>query len=424
MVQIIHNKRGFGSQLGEVLGESLGQGLQQFAHHKLQNLHKRERARELEKIGVDPEEAQWLSGVSEKERSQFLTPAYFDYLYNKRSQKQNNQQPPQQFAPASQQQVPSDLNQANRPGIEDILRSLSGGQKQQQNPFAGMSQQMPQQQYSPNQQFGQAAAQQQISRQTNPQQQFGGPHTGYKGYPSNTAQEANDIKREKYEFDKQQKLEKFEEEKQNQIDKKYSKLTERFEKDYEVGSQVEVLADELLALNEEIGNGWGPLKEGVTQGIKKISYGFINAPALVGTEGQVFRTKTNEAVTLLSNALKGLPSKFRVAILEASKPSLDQSYEARKQNILDLKKKGKVFQIPFEEQQKIFEENGGRLPADFSQRALPSIEKRQREILTGNSDNNENQDLEFDTLEEAQAFAKKHGAKAILNTETNKKFKV
>ncbi len=417
MVQIIHNKRGFGSQLGEVLGESLGQGLQQFAHHKLEKLHKRERARSLEEMGVDPEEARYLADASEKERSQFLTPQYFDYLHNKRSQSQQQPQNNQQFAaPVQPNQVPSDLNQANRPGIEDILRSLSGGQKQQQNPFAGMSQQMPQQQVSPNQQFGQAAAQQQVA------QQVGGPHTGYKDGMKNTAQESNDIRREKNEFDKQQKLEELEEKKQNQIDKKYQKLTEQFEKDYTVGSQLELLADELLNINEEIGDSWSPYKEGAAQAVNKLSRGFINAPALVGPQGELFRTKTNEAVSLSSNALKGIASKLRVQILELSKPSLNQSYEARKQNILDLKKRGLVLQIPFQEQQKIVEENNGRLPDDFGQRALPSIEKRQREILTGNS--NEESELEFDTLEEAQAYAKQHGAKAIENTETKKKYKV
>ena len=407
MAQIIEDQGGFGAQFGGALGRGISHGLEQYAHNKLEKLHRRERTKKLERI-LPKDLAEVWEDLGPEARKQFASQLYYDEG-NEAQQAQHQQgvPPAQNFA--------QQLGSQNQPMQGQPRSELESLQSQLQNNQQG------------NQQLMQQLSQQQPAEPLRKAGfKFRQPGTAEGGSiaEQNLAlkKESNALKQEDAQLKREQKLNEFEEKKQLAIDKKYAKLTERFEKDYEVGSQIEVLADELLALNEEVGDSWGPLKEGAAQGVKKLTYGLINAPALVGTAGQRLVTKTNEAVTLLSNALRGLPSKFRVAILEASKPSLNQSYEARKQNILDLKKKGKVFQIPFEEQQKIVEENGGKLPADFSQRALPVIEKRQREILTGSS--NEQSESEFDTLEEAQEYAKQHGAEVIENTETKKKYKV
>jgi hypothetical protein len=389
--------------LAQGLSRDLGQSLQGLAQHKATQMQNQKKISAYKKAGIPDQLAELLPLLSEKERSGVLEQIDWSQALQQQPQQQDQQQAPiQNQMQQSQQQQPT-----YTPEQEQVIRRSQNPEERQKiaDLFRQHNQQQaqPQQVITPNQQAGQAAAQQQIVQQQQP--------SIFKN-KANTAQEANDIRRAQHEFAKEQKQ-------QNDIDKKYQKLTEQYEKDFTLGSQLEVLANEMAALNEEIGENWSPFKEAGVEGIRGATKGLVDLRSVAGQKAEEFRNKANQYVHLASGSIKGLPSKFRVQILEASKPSLFQTYGARKNIISDAEKFAGSLQVPFQEQLKLMEENGGKLPADFSSRAIPSIKEKQREILTGKK-----QELEFDTLEEAQEYARQHGAKAIENTETKKKFKV
>jgi len=188
-----------------------------------------------------------------------------------------------------------------------------------------------------------------------------------------------ELKREKLDLQKEQERSK----QQEAINKKYDKTIKDYEKDYQLGVQIEQLADEMDKLNDEIEEEWSPWAESASQGIKGLSYGLVNAPALAGNKAEVFRTKANEVVDLTSNAIKGLASKYRVGIKEASKPSLNQSYEARKHNISDLRKRAKILQIPYANANEILQANEGNIPKTFGQEVLPRIKEQIESLYKG-----------------------------------------
>jgi|GEM_PF-5379809 hypothetical protein len=411
MAQIIQGQGGFGAQFGTALGQGLSNGIEQYAHGKLKQLHRRQGLKGLE--GVIPKEVAELYYDSDPAVQKHILN---QLVYDEGNEAQHAQREQERAGLAQlghQQRATGQLQ-----GLQGQPQSeLDQGRNHLRNNQEDIGRLM--QQLS-----GQGAA----AAELEPLRKAGfrfrrpdeAPVFGSAEQANALKQESNNLKREQHEFAKQQKIEEFEEKKQAAIDKKYSKLTEQFEKDYTIGTQLQILAEEMAALNEEIGEDWHPVKEGLVQGINGATRGLVDLRSQAGKAAEQFRNKANQYIDLSSNAIKGLPSKYRVQIKESAKPSLAMTYEARKESINDAIKHAQVLQVPFQEEERILEENEGKLPEDFSRRALPSIQKRQEQILRGNRESGEH---EFETLEEAQEFARQNGGKVIENTETKKKFK-
>lgn len=344
----------------------LGDVLQGLAERKAQDYKINQNKQFLQSLGIRPDVAQGLARQPDDFIQKFLG-QYEGFEIGNPQQPQFNMQGLQQ--PNQQNQLqPDQLMQQNQPQVNQLMQP-----RQPQN--RNMSQLSPEQagQLLQNQAYQEAL-------HPNVNQQPTGIRSKVKGTT----------------YDQDLKKEKFEQQKQDTINKKYAKQIEQFEKDYINGSQVSIIADELLKLNEEIGENWNPAKESATSAIHKLSFGLIDPRSTVGTAGEQFRTKSNEVINTLSNAIRGLPSKYRVSILEASKPSLNQTYEARKRNILDLKKKGEALQIPYAETLKILESNNGNIPDQFSRLVLPDIKQKQEFIL--NSDNENNNEIDSEKI--------------------------
>lgn len=169
---------------------------------------------------------------------------------------------------------------------------------------------------------------------------------------------------------------------QEAINKRYSFIIQNYEKYYQLGVQIVQLADELDVLNDEVEENewWSPWAESAAQSIKSLTKGLINVLVLAGEKAEVFRIKSNKIFKIVANVINHFASKFCVDIKEASKPSLNQSYEARKHNIADLRKRGQILQIPYANTQSILEDNEGNIPKTFGQQVLPRI-KQQIESL-------------------------------------------
>ncbi len=421
MVTILRNEDDSGKQLGQAFGNALGTGLGALASHKIDKLQNKHLEQKLIKDGFQPPMAKFLVDIGPKARNKYFE-EQFDY-HKFENQPINQQQ--------YQQQSPMDQGQNTQQDVQQRMQQLSSQgmqqRQQQQSPLdQGRSQLQGNQQDL-------AELMQQLSGQGRPQQapqqQFAAPvpqPQEQQGFSlpreSDQSQIKNDLLREQNLFNREQKLNEFQEKKQLSIDKKYSKLTEQFEKDYTVGSQLQILAEEMAALNEEIGEDWNPVKEGLVQGVHGLSKGFIDLRSGAGKAAEQFRNKANQYIDLSSNAIKGLPSKYRVQIKEAAKPSLTQSYEARKESVADAIKHAQVLQVPFQEEQRVLEENDGRLPEDFSRRVLPSIQQRQEEILRGDKHLKDDETFQGSSQAELIKEAKRLGLQEfdIVNDATGK----
>lgn len=389
--------------VGNSIVKTLGNTLQGLAQHKLNQ----KQSYELEKIGFPKQLASIFHTLDPKVQEGIWKQVNLSNIGQLQQQPQMQQAQPQQ-----------QMQSTFTPEQAEFIKTLSPLDRQRAaQQFALQNQQAQQAPVSsqPSQQFGQAAAQQQVAEQLAPKSIF-------QGNAGNSVAEQNLLEKQKSNaFKQQEALTAAEEKKQNLIDKKYQKTIEQYEKDYELGSKLEILANKMAELNEEIGDDWNPLKEGFTQGLYSKSGGFLDIRSVAGEKAEEFRRAASEYVDLSSNAVRGIPSKYRVQLKEASKPSLTQTYGARKSSVESAINGSKSLQIPYQETLQILEENNGNIPGDFSRKALPVIQKRQKEILKGE---NKISELEFDTLEEAQAAAKQYGARAIEDTSTKKKFKI
>lgn len=354
----------FGTHIGETVGKGLGNVLEGLAQGKAQKYKVAQNKQLLQGLGINPEIASALAPHSDENIFKFLSQFEgFDIGSQQPQQQSYMQNQPQQAQtiPQNQPNYPQQQGQ-NQPNVNEVMRAISGNPE-----LAG--------QISP-EQIGQLLQNQATQQALNP---LGIQSKGIRSKGSGTGNTA----------DQELKREKFETAKQDTINKKYAKVIEQYEKDYTVGSQLEVLAQDLKRLNEEIGHEWSPYAESATNAVHKVSLGFIDPRSAAGKAAEEFRNKANQYVHIASGSIKGLPSKFRVQILEASKPSLAQSYEARENIIEDAEKFSKSLQVPYEETLRVTEENNGNIPSNFSSQTLPVIKQKQREILKGNQEQSE-----------------------------------
>src|SRR5580698_474987 len=331
--QLLSGRRSLGANLGADLGSAL-QGL---AQHKVQQ----KQVQELERVGFPKELASIYHNLDPKVQQDIWKQVSLQNIGQQQPQQQQPMQPT--FTPEQVDYIKSIQNPMDRQRVAQ--------QFQQQN----QSQFNPQQ-VTPNQQFGQAAAQQQVAQQLGGQQNnsiFKEPGI------SNTAQEANDIKREKYEFDKQQKVE-----------QKFQPLLKQFEQQYEASSQILPIIEEFKQLNEEIeqsGEGWGPVVESAVGGINKISGGLIDLRSAAGEKMERLRKLSAQLINIGTQGIKGHATNLKVQNLEKAVPSLLQSYEGRKRIAEDMEKLAVSAQLPLAETARVREENGGNLPSNFSE---------------------------------------------------------
>ncbi len=342
--------------LGARLGQDLGSALQGLAHHKIQQ----RQSRELEQVGFPKELASIFHSLSPKVQEDIWKQVNLGSIGQQQEQQPQMQQAPMQDQPTYTPEQTEFLKSLPNP----LDRQKVAQQFQQQN-------QQAMQQQSPNQQFGQAAAQQQVAEKIGQNQQ---PQSIFRQPGvSNTAQEANDIKRQKYEFDKQQKVE-----------QKFQPLLKQFEQQYEASSQILPIIEEFKKLNEEIeqsGEGWGPAVESAVGGVHKLSGGLIDLRSAAGEKMERLRKLTAQLVNIGTQGVKGHATNLKVQNLEKAVPSLLQSYEGRKRIAEDMEKLAVSAQIPLAETAKVREENGGVLPGNFSEVVLPRIDAQRKEVL-------------------------------------------
>lgn len=193
MVTILRNEDDSAKEIGRGLGAALGTGLGALASRKLEKMTHKEESNRLQSLGFSPTLANAFPKLPKRTQEEILSSVDWGRINSAHEQQQQRpqvqqqelqrmeqpqrqqiRQPQQQMQqpqgqPVPQQNVPRDIQQANRPSTEDILRSLSGKGPQQQpfaqqeQQFASARQQQPQNQLTPNQQIGQAAAAQQIA---------------------------------------------------------------------------------------------------------------------------------------------------------------------------------------------------------------------------------------------------------------------
>lgn len=340
------------NNFSQAAGETLGKTLENLATHKTNQMQ----SKQLEKIGFPKELASIFHTLSPDVQKVIWGKAN---LENIQSQPESIQQ---QIQPQAPTYTPEQTNV-----LKSIPNSLERNQVAQK--FQMQNQQAQQVPISsqPSQQFGQAANQQQIAQQLAPNSIF--KQSGI----SNTAQEANDIKRQKYEFDKQQKVE-----------QKFQPLLKQFEQQYEASSQILPIIEEFKQLNEEIeqsGEGWWPAVESAVGGVNKISWGLIDLRSVAGEKMERLRKLTAQLVNIGTQGVKGHATNLKVQNLEKAVPSLLQSYEGRKRIAEDMEKLAVSAQLPLAETAKVREENGGILPSNFSEIVLPRIDAQRKEVL-------------------------------------------
>ncbi len=391
------------STLGNRIGSDLAEGLQGLAQHKLQQ----KQSHELEKIGFPKQLASIFHTLDPKVQEGIWKQVNLSNIGQLQQQGQQAiqaQQPQMQptFTPEQTEFIKSIPSPLDRQKVAQQFQMQN--QQQQQAPISSQ----------PSQQFGQAAAQQQIAQQLQPQSIF-------QGNAGNGIAEQNLLEKQKSNAFKQQQVLT---EQQEKIEKKFEPIVNQFAVESETASKMEPIIEELNTLNEKIeeeGTNWGPMAESAVGGIHKATGGLVDLRSLAGKEIERFRKLSAELLNIGTSGVKGVATNFKVMNLEKALPSLAQSYEGRKEILQDLEKLAASKKLGLAETEKIREENGGNLPRDFREKIFPRIDKERKQLL--NSLSSKQPVLEFDTLEEAQAAAKQYGAKAIEDTSTKKKIK-
>lgn len=413
MVTILNSPGGFGAQLGANLGTGVNAGLQYLLENKLKGLQSQKETENLIKQGVPSQIAHLLPSLDDQGKKALWDKFNFNNLLSANHAQSSGQQGGQvgnmMQALGGQQNQQQGLMQ-NQPN--PVQSSM---QNQPLNNMAAIPADIPQEildNISKQLNIPVDAIKQLVQSQQQPSSQDPQPWFTTKG--SNNGVFDDDFKRMKFEEEQALKREKFEEQKQSTINKKYEKRIQEYEKDYTIGSQLQTLVEDMERLNEEIGTDWSPMAESATEALRSGTRGFVDLRSKAGKAAEEFRNKADNFVNLSLNSVKGIPSKFRGQLLQASKPNLSQTYEARKNIINDALKYTKSLQIPYEETLKVLEENDGKIPEGFSSKVVPVIKEKQKMITSGIDENT------YGNIKDAVSEAKKLGLKEfdLVNEET------
>ncbi len=400
MVTILKNDDNFGLELGKALGS----GLSSLAHHKINKLQDKHLENRLVKDGIQPQLASLLVSIGPKAREEYFKEQFDFHKFQNQPQQQQQQLPmqpqrPQQqpMQPVAQQNVPRDLQMANKPNTQDILRSLSGQGPQQ--PFGGMQpQQQPQQQQfapqqqvqqqfgqqSPNQQFGQAAAQQQVAQQL--QQQQPQPNNFSNVRENNSLQAKEEI----------------------------AAQTRR-------KIIVEKYAEEKLNQGEEGERKLGILDK-MDQLVSKVSGGTrSNLASLTGSRALLTSPETSEFDKLAADLLPQGLTQEQLRAERQKFPHAGLPEKANKRLIQELKKKYSKDIDEAYTTQSIIEANGGQVPEDFRKQLhyatksqpTPELKKKESEVVAQQSLPNQVEPQEEGNIASAVRNVASAGAKSV-----------
>ena len=385
--QLLSGRRSLGANLGADLGSAL-QGL---AQHKVQQ----KQVQELERVGFPKELASIYHNLDPKVQQDIWKQVSLQNIGQQQPQQQQPMQPT--FTPEQVDYIKSIQNPMDRQRVAQQFQQ----QNQQQNP----SQFNPQEQVTPNQQVGQAAAQQQVAQQLGGQQN----NSIFKERGNDTdaiRQEANDIKRAKYEFDKQQSIE-----------KTFEPIKEQFRTEYKTAAALKPILKHFREVSKELaesGEEWGPVAESALTSLAEKSG--LDLRSLAGdSKAEQLRKISAQIVNIGSAGLGARSTNLRVRNLQAATPSLSQTPEGRDLIAREMEIIQEAGQVGLKETAKIRKENGGNLPLDFDEIVLPRVEAKQDEILNKLYKNPlhevKEESSQYQTSKSAIEEAKKQGAK-------------
>jgi hypothetical protein len=396
MVTILRNEDDSGRQLGTALGGALGAGLGALASRKVEKMTHKEESSRLQSLGFSPKLADAFPKLPQKTQEEILSSVDWGRINSTQQQQQRpiqqqeqqrmqqpqqqqmrqpQQQPQQQQGqPVPQQNVPRDLQQMNRPDTQDILRSLSGqgarqqpfGQQEQQ--FAAARQQNPQDQLTPNQQIGQAAAQQQVAEKEAEAQGIFKPKV-------DENQQKMQLEDYKQQRKAQHELALYE---RKRMDEKEDKSTEwyknelksshghkenlaRLNRQEKLNKEGKLTHNVLTSISDTIGHGIGGKFGGAFIGIPGVDLSAI----LTSPESQEFNKLSKDMLSGLKDMYGGRINQTEVESFLQTIPSLSQSPAGRQAVIENMRRFTEDRLAAVEEAKKIKQENGGKIPADL-----------------------------------------------------------
>ncbi len=382
MVTILKNEDNLGSELGRALGSGLGAGLGALASRKVEKMRHKEESNRLQSLGFSPQLAHAFPKLPEKTQQEILSSVDWSRINNSHQQQpqqqpqiQQMQQPQQQQRmqqqqqmqpqgqPAPQQNVPRDLQQMSRPNTQEILRSLSGQGPQQpfaqqEQQFAAARQQSPQNQLTPNQQIGQAAAAQQVAeKEAQAQGLFKAPVD-----PLEQQKELADYKQQRKE---QHELALYERKRMDEGEKESKEWLKETNKKSRAVKENNARLDRMenLARSGKLDKpGFSAALDTLTHGI----FGFgINLKSLQSPESQEFDKLSKDMLSGIQDVFGSRILKTEVDNFLQTIPTLSQSNEGKIAVIENLKLLNEAKLAQDKTAKEIIKENGGKVPADL-----------------------------------------------------------
>lgn len=414
MVTILRDEN---ENLGGIIGKALGQGLGALAHHKLDSLTKRHYEKDLIKKGVSPHVAGIVSLMNPNERENFFKSDFNfnalehtqpetknlsrserkeekhreqderDFLKQKRIDEhdQKKQEQKSQISKryegeplqVEQKQFnPQDMRIPGQiPGVQDVLRSLTGSQQQQQQaPQQQIQQQASVAENTPggefSERFGQAAAQQQQQQaqlQQKEQQQMQQRELAESQIKKKLDPEEVKLRNQLFLEQRKaaHKLEQYEREKNDKEVKESKDWLKETNKKSRGLKENNARLERMEKLVES-----GKLDSpGFASALDTVAHGFwgvgINLKHLLNPESQEFEKLSNDMLSGIQDIFGSRILKTEVDTFLKTIPTLSQSNEGKQAVIENLKLLNDAKLAQDRTAKEIIAQNDGKVPADL-----------------------------------------------------------